>query len=85
MDQDTQGMDIRNLYFESKFEILGSTHCVYVRRKEGEQMVSACVVPTMKHLGGGVMVRHCFAGDTVGDLFKIQGTINQHGCHNIMQ
>lgn len=27
----------------------------------------------------------CFAGDTVGDLFKIQGTLNQHGNHSTLQ
>ena len=27
----------------------------------------------------------CFAGDTVGDLFKIQGILNQHGYHSILQ
>ena len=27
----------------------------------------------------------CFAGDTVCDLFRIQGTLNQHGYHNILQ
>ena len=37
-------------------------------------MVSTCVVPTVKH--GGVMVWGCFAGDTVGDLFKIQDIRN---------
>ena len=26
----------------------------------------------------------CFAGDTVGDLFRIQGTLNQHGYHSIL-
>ena len=49
----------------------------------GERMISACVVPTMKHRGGGVMVWVCFAGDT--DLFTIQGTLNQHGNHSILQ
>ena len=39
----------------------------------------------MKHGGGGVMVWDCFAGRTVGDLFKIQGTLNQHGYHSILQ
>ena len=48
-------------------------------------MVSACVVPTMKPGGGGVMVWGCFAGDTVSDLFRIQGTRNQHGYHSIPQ
>ena len=48
-------------------------------------MISACVVPTVKHGGGGVMVWGCFDGDTVCDLFRIQGTLNQHGYHSILQ
>ena len=51
----------------------------------GEQIISACVVPTVKHGGGGVMVWVCFADDTVSDLKKIQGTLNQHGYHSILQ
>ena len=35
--------------------------------------------------GGGVMVWGYFAGDTVGDLFKIEDTLNQHGYHSILQ
>ena len=58
---------------ESKFDIFG------------ERMISACVVLTMKHGGGGLMVWRCFAGDTVGNLFRIQGTLNQHGYHRILQ
>ena len=27
----------------------------------------------------------CFAGDTVADLFKIEGILNQHGYHSILQ
>ena len=37
----------------------------YVRRRVGKRMGSACVVPTVKHRGGGAMVWGCFAGDTV--------------------
>jgi hypothetical protein len=48
-------------------------------------MISACVVPIAKHGGGGVIVWGCFAGDTVFDLFRIQGTLNQHGYHSILQ
>ena len=51
---------------ESKFEIFGFNHRVFVRRR------------------GGVMVWGCFAGDTVCDLFRIQGTLNQHGYHIIL-
>ena len=39
-------------------------------------MISTCVVPTVKHGGGGVMVWGCFAGDSVSDLFRIQGRLN---------
>ena len=46
-------------------------------------MISACVVPTVKH--GGLIVLGCFAGDTVSDLFRIQGILNQHGYHRILQ
>jgi hypothetical protein len=51
----------------------------------GERMISACVFPTVKHRVGGVMVWGCFAGDTVCDLFRIQGTLNQHGYYSILQ
>ncbi|CAJ0954523.1 unnamed protein product [Ranitomeya imitator] len=40
---------------ESKFEIFGSNHHVFVRHRKGERMDSTCLVPTMKHGGGGVM------------------------------
>ena len=48
-------------------------------------MISACVLPNEKHGGGGgVMVCGCFAGDTVCELFKIQGTLNQNDYHSIL-
>ena len=80
MGQETQAMDIRPWKSvlwsdESKFEIFGSTRHVFVRHRVGERMISACVVLTMKHGGGGVMVWGCFAGDTVIYLeFKAQLT-----------
>ena len=64
---------------ESKIGIFGSNRRVFVRRRVGERMISVCVVHAMKHGGGGVMVWGCFAGDTLCDLFRIQGTLNQHG------
>jgi hypothetical protein len=67
------------------FEIFGSNRFVFVRHRVGEQMISACVFPTVKHGGGGVMVWGWFAGDTVCDLFRIQGTLNQHVYHSILQ
>ena len=57
-----------------------------VRRRVGEQMISACVARTVKQGGGGgVMGWGCFAGDTVSDLFRIQGTLNKDGYHSILQ
>ena len=72
------------LWSESKFEIFGANRRVFVKRRVRERMILACVVPTVKH-GGGVMVWGCFAGDTVCDLFRIQGTLHQHGYHSILQ
>ena len=66
---------------ESKFELFGSNRRVFVRRS----VISACVVPTVKHGEGGVMVWVCFAGDTVCDLFYSPGTLNNHGYHIILQ
>ena len=69
---------------ESKFEIYGSNNRVFVRCRVGERIISAYVVPTMKHGGGGVMEWGGFSGDTVSDLFRIQGTLNQHSYHSIL-
>ena len=57
---------------ESKFEILASNRPVFVRRRVGERLISACLVPTVKH-------GHCH------DFFRIQGTLNQHGYYSILQ
>ena len=48
-------------------------------------MISACVAPTVKHGGGGMMVWGCFASGIVSDLFRIQSTLNHHGNHIILQ
>ena len=58
--------------------------CFFLRRSAGERMISTCVVPTVKHGGGGVIMWGCFAGDTVNDLLRIQGTLNQHSYHSIL-
>ena len=64
MGQQTHAMDIRPVLWsdESKFEIFGSERLVFVRHRVGDQMISACVAPTVKHGGGGVGVLcwwHC--------------------------
>ena len=72
-------MEVCPFGLESKLEMFGFKRSVFVRRGVGEWIISACVFPTVKY--GGVMV--CCAGDTVSDLFRIQGTLNQHGYHSI--
>ena len=44
------------LWSESKFEIFASNRHVFVRCRVGERMISAFVVSTVKHGGGGVGV-----------------------------
>jgi hypothetical protein len=52
-------------------------------RHEGQSIRN--ISRTLKHGGGRGMVWGCSAGDTVSDLFRIWGTLNQHGYHSILQ
>ena len=56
----------------SQFQIFGSKRKVCVRRKVGEQMMKQCVVPTVKHGGGSIMVWDCFCGNGTGEIVKIE-------------
>jgi hypothetical protein len=69
---------------ESKFELFGCKRRVFVRRRPTEKMLPQCIQPTVKHGGGSVMIWGCFAGDTVGDLVKIDGILKKEGCHKIL-
>lgn len=70
---------------ESKFEIFGTRRRVFVRRKVGEKYKSACVLPSVKHGGGSVMVWGCFSYDGVGELLKIKGIMMKEDYHGILQ
>ena len=70
---------------ESKFEVFGSKRRTYVRRRKGEKMLPQCIKPTVKHGGGNVMVWGCFGAGKVGSLHRVEGILNQHGYHSILQ
>lgn len=62
---------------ESKFQVFGSNRRIFVRRRVGERMKTECVVPTVKHGGGSVLVWGSFSFDGVGDLYKINGILKK--------
>ena len=70
---------------ESKFEIFGENRWVYARRYAGERFKLECLVQTVKHRGGNVMVWGCFMGEKVGDLMRINGIVDQKVYHSILQ
>ena len=90
MDQETKGMDIRpveicTLVWWVQIRDFWFQWPCFCETGKVEGMVSTCVVPTVKHGGGGVILLGCFTGDAVGDLFKIQGSLNQHCYRSILQ
>lgn len=70
---------------ESKFDLFGNKRRVFVRRLVGERMNPSCIVPTVKHGGGSVLVWGSFARSGVGDLIRISGILNKEGYLNILQ
>lgn len=79
--------DWRNVLFtdESKFELFGGgRRRHYVRRMQGERMNSQCVVSTVKHGGGSIMVWGCFGNGQTGDLKKVEGILKKEGYHQIL-
>lgn len=62
---------------ESKFEIFDSKRIIFVRRFAEEKMMPQCVVPTVKHGGGFVMVWGCFSGYGTGNQVQIKGIMKK--------
>ena len=69
---------------ESKYELFGSHRRQYVRRRQGERYLPECIVPTVKHGGGSVIVWGCFGNNKVGDLIKIEGIMDAKYYHKIL-
>lgn len=62
---------------ESKFEVFGSKRRVFIRRSVGERMSEQCLLLSVKHGGGSVMVWGCFGGDQVGNIHKVEGIMRK--------
>lgn len=70
---------------ESKFEVFGSKRRVFVRRSAEEKMMPDCVLPTVKHGGGSVMVWGCFSSRGTGDLVRVEGIMKKEQYKAILE
>lgn len=70
---------------ESKFEVFGQKRRVFVRRSKSEKMLPECVIPTVKHGGGSVLVWGCFSFSGTGDLVKIDGIMKKEQYKEILE
>ena len=62
---------------ESKFNLFGSDGKIIVWRSTMEEYDSKCIVPTVKHNGGSVMIWGCFSRSGVGNLCFIAGNMDR--------
>ncbi len=78
-DKQTKDMDYWNHVLwsdETKINLFGSDGVKSVWRKPGEEYKDKCVLPTVKHGGGSVMVWGCMSAAGTGELQFIEGTMN---------
>ena len=78
-DKQTKDMDYWNHVLwsdETKMNLFGSDGVKRVWRQPGEEYKDKCVLPTVKHGGGSVMVWGCMSAAGTGELQFIEGTMN---------
>ncbi len=78
-DKQTKDMDYWNHVLwsdETKINLFGSDGVKRVWRQPGEEYKDKCVLPTVKHGGGSVMVWGCMSAAGTGELQFIAGTMN---------
>ncbi|CAF3389221.1 unnamed protein product [Rotaria socialis] len=69
---------------ESKFNLFGSNGRQIVWRQTNESMKRECLKPTVKCGGGSVMVWDCMAASGVGNLVRVDGTMNKEQNEKIL-
>lgn len=69
---------------ESKFELFGSKRRMFVRRRSCERFNEECLLPTVKHGGGSIMVWGGISANGVTRLKRIVGIMDQKGYHSIL-
>lgn len=69
---------------ESKVELFGRNASRYIWRKKNTAFEKKNIVPTVKHGGGSVMIRACFAASGPGQLAMIDGTMNSARYQDIL-
>ncbi len=78
-DKQTKDMDYWNHVLwsdETNINLFGSDGVKRVWRQPGEEYKDKCVLPTVKHGGGSVMVWGCMSAAGTGELQFIEGTMN---------
>ncbi len=69
---------------ESKFELFGCKRRLFVRRMMNERFQKNCIVPTVKHGGGSVMVWGGVCAAGVIPLVRIKGIMDAKYYHSIL-
>ena len=70
---------------EIKINLFGSDGFKHAWRWPGEEYKDKCVMPTVKHGGGNVMVCGCMSAAGVGELYFIEGNMNSNMYCEILQ
>ena len=87
-DMSTKHMDYWNHVLwsdEMKITLFGSDGFKHVWWRPGEEYKDKCVMPTVKHGGGNVMVWGCMSNAGVGELYFIEGNMNSNMYCEILQ
>ncbi len=87
-DNQTKDMDYWNHVLwpdETRINLFGSDGVKRVWRQSREEYKDKCVLPTVKHGGGSVMVWDCMSAAGTGELEFIEGTMNANMYGDILK